>query len=367
MRVRRGAAVVVILVLCAGSRGYADDSPATLPTSAADPVHDEVWAAYHQAFKALASGDADLARQRLQDIVRAHPTHPAARRAEKVLLDLPPLSPPAPLPMTPEQALRKEVPSRGARAELVLFQTLHGVVAGLELCQVIDCDSARPYAAALMGGGAAGLGLSLLGTRKGVRAGHAEMTDGGVLWGAWNGLAISQIRDDLDDEAIWTTVLLGQGVGLGIGALAWNGPKPTAGQVAMASSAGIWATVLTIFTHGITEFDASPRLLWTSLLLASDVGILAGAALAYKVPVSRGRVYLVNAGGILGFMAGSVVAAHGEHSGPQIFVPMMVGTLAGLALAVHQTSDWDVPAGAPHLAILPHADGGITAALGGQF
>lgn len=367
MRVRRGSAAVVILVVCVGSRGFADDAPATLPSPLADPVHDEVWAAYHQAFEALASGDTDRARQRLQDVVRAHPTHPAAKRAEKVLLDLPPLAPPAPAPMTPEQALRHESPSRGARAELVLFQTLHGVVAGLELCQVIDCDSARPYAAALMGGGAAGLGLSLLGTRKGVRAGHAEMTDSGVLWGAWSGLAISQIRGDQDDKSVWTTVLVGQGVGLGIGALAWNGPKPTAGQVAMASSAGTWATLLTLFTHGIAEFDASPPILWTSLLIAGDVGILAGAALAYQVPVSRGRVYLVNAGGILGFMAGSVVAAFGKPSAPRIFVPMMAGTLAGLALAVHKTSDWDLPAAAPSFAILPHADGGITAALGGPF
>jgi hypothetical protein len=371
--VRRGWLVIALVSLCVGSRGDADELPSSLPSASAsasapatEPDDDPSWRAYHEAFFALASGDTVRARQRLEDLVRAHPEHPAATRAKSVLADLPPAPPVVTVPLPPDEALRTETPSRGARAELVLFQTLHGVVAGLELCQVIDCDDARPYAASLMSGGGLGLGLSILGTRQGVRAGHTAMMDSGVLWGAWNGFGVSQIRES-NEKALYASMLVGQAVGLGVGALAWNGPRPTAGQVATASAVGTWATLLTAFVHGMTEFDASGRTIWTTLLLAGDAGLLAGAALAYRVPVSRGRVYLVNAGGILGLLAGSIFVHYGEPSGPKIFVPLTAGTVLGLGLAIYSTRGWDLPANAPSLAVVPQAGGGLSAVVGGRF
>src|SRR5436190_710957 len=48
----------------------------------------------------------------------------------------------------------KEQPESGPRAELALFHTIHGIVVGVEVCVVSQCDSASAFVAlALLGGG----------------------------------------------------------------------------------------------------------------------------------------------------------------------------------------------------------------------
>src|SRR5256885_2190601 len=103
----------------------APESPAaaTQVTAAADPRSDAAWQLYHDAFAALMRGESARARELASALLRDHPDHPAARLVRGAQLGL------APGAVDEAAAQRDagETASRGARAELALFQSLHGI------------------------------------------------------------------------------------------------------------------------------------------------------------------------------------------------------------------------------------------------
>jgi hypothetical protein len=76
-------------------------------------------------------------------------------------------------------------------------------------------------------------------------------------------------------------------------------------------------------------------------VLAGDAGILLGALASTQVKMSRGRTLLIDLGGVLGTMAGGLVAI-GTNSQEGAGTSLLVGTGAGLALAAVFTREWDV-------------------------
>ncbi|HVZ74515.1 MAG TPA: hypothetical protein VHJ20_19170 [Polyangia bacterium] len=339
--------------------GEAEAAPSREAAPAVDARDDEAWRAYHEAFAVLVAGDVAGARARLAALVRAHPAHPAAAPATALLAKL--SAPP------PSKGRSRNGPSLAGRAELVVFQTLHGIVAGGELCAAVDCAGVRAQALAFSAMGGLGLGLSLGLTRDGVRAGDATLIDSGVFWGAWNGLALTLASGG--DEP-WAPMLGGQVAGLGLALGVVSSVHPTTGQVSLANSFGIWTTELTGL--GLLAFSSdspSRGAVWLPLLMAADGGLLAGALVAHGSTVSRGRMLLVDASGALGLLLGALVAS-GQSSVHPAAVTMMVGTALGLGVGGIATSRWDAPTlpGPASVSLLPVArPGGAGLTLGGTF
>jgi hypothetical protein len=257
-----------------------------------------------------------------------------------------------------------------ARAEVAFFQTVHGIALGAELCLITECNDAQPWTLALMAGGGAGFGVSWYLTRDGVRPGLARALTDGVLFGAANGLGLMAATGALDDtydedRVIGAHLALGQLGGLGLAAGFYHALQPTAGQVSLTASGGIWA--LAVFGQAAAIFEPSwDGQTWASVLLvAGDAGLVAGGFFAAEEPMSASRVMLIDAGGLLGALTGLGVGVLAQGETIELaptFGASLGGTLLGLGLDYHLTSGWEsgetgqAPA---RFALVPTRGGGL--------
>jgi len=354
-------------------------APADVP---APPGTPDAWVTLQQALLALAEGRRDQARTLLERLQREHPDHPASRLSGPSLERMQARDPAGhvadPLPGWEER------PTSWARAELVSFQTLAGLVYGAELCQALDCDSPRAFVGTLGVTTGLGLGLSLYASRDGITAGTALAANAGTLWGAWHGLVLvngfgvgqttqcfepGQCFQTTDGRVMGATLVASQLGGLGLGLLAAHQWRPTAGQVAMVDTGGIWAGALTLLGFGIDRFQADEKTIFTTMMVTSDLGAVLGGLAAAAYPSSRGRMLVIDSGGLLGLLVGmgAAVLAQGDHVQQEpLFGMGLLGAATGLGTAVWLTRDWDAPDVNASLRVLP-VPGGLGLALGGQF
>lgn len=305
---------------------------------AAPAYADEAWDRYDAAFEALAAGDQAGARATLETIVATSPDHPAAVKARARLAELGVVAVEAPGAVDVPAPTPATTTSRVARAELVLGMTVTGVFAGIEAC-TDACDQARSQAAGVMIGGGGALGLTLLASRKGIHSGEAQLYNSATTWGRWNALGALDGFPSTTKEA-WLS-LGAQAAGLGVGVGLWKLWRPSAGDVALANSGLLWGTVLS--SWGQLWFGRDPT--FPAAVIAGDIGLAIGAALASEVKMSRGRTLLIDVGGVLGSLLGGLVAV-GLDSGDadrKIGGVMTISTALGLGLAAVATRRWDEP------------------------
>lgn len=331
--------------------------------SDADPAG---WSLLRRAVEQLAHGKRSEARNLLEQLAEDYPDHPATDVAKEGLAVLRKRA------VTHERELgMDEVPSGLARAELAFFQTAHGITLGAEICVMIECDSEQAVIAALGLGGALGLGLSLVATQDGITPGRALLLNSGTAWGLGNGL-LAGLALDIDDSEYAGLLAGSQLAGLGVGVLVWDLAEPTAGEVSMANSGGLWAGFLTFLIHAANRFEAEESTVAWSVLLAADLGIVGGAALSQKYPMSRGRTFVIDSGGILGFLVGiaTYIFIEPDVQSATAFSAMgIMGTLTGLGTATYLTRDWDVESSdefSANWGVSP-TEGGALLSVGGSF
>ncbi len=234
----------------------------------------------------------------------------------------------------------REPRTKGARAELALFQTLHGATIGVEVCIMLECDSGEAFFGLALLGGAGGAAFSL-GAR--VTSGQRALANSGAAWGAFNA-AMALVATEPDRESAYgATLLLGQGAGLGLGLLL-AADAPTAGQVALTNSGGQWTLALTGLGLLAADVDLDSQQVGTTLALAADAGLAGGAYLASRLPrVSRAQTLVIDAAGIVGAVAGGAggVMVTGDVDDRTTAGLAAVGAALGLGAAAYFTRDWN--------------------------
>jgi hypothetical protein len=307
-----------------------------LPAMAQEQREDEAWSQYRLSFKLLAAGEIQAARTALDRLSGAHPGHPAAALASARLGDLNgTIADVGEVPLEPGQ----EPTARLARAELGFWMTLNGLTFASLGCEVAECDNSRVQAGVAMLGAGGGLAASLFFTRDGITPGHTLLLDSSVAWGTWNSLFLVDNVDG-DSQKIAGSVMAGQAVGLAAGFGLWEVWQPTDGDVALTNTAGIWTTVVGLLGHGV--LDTEPKL--ETIVAIGDAGLVAGALASQYVKMSRGRTLLIDAGGIIGALAGGLITVIAEPDNTTAaFIPPTLGVIGGLGLATYMTRDWDVP------------------------
>ena len=347
-----------------GAAGEAPTAPAGRGP-AADPRDDAGWRLYHDAFGALLEGRRRRALGIVARLRREHAGHPAS-----ALIESSPLSVGSELDRAGGAPV--EVPNASARAELALFQTVHGIAIGVEVCIVVECDSPEAgFGLALLGGGAGA--LASLQLMKSVTSGQRALLNSGTIWGAFNAL-MAIIATDPEDETIALGMLAGQGAGLLAGGLLMS-RRPTAGQVGLASSGAQWAAVLMGLTLAAVS-DPGEKEIALSLLVAADAGLGIGAYLARLRPdVSRGQTFVIDASGIVGGIAGGGlgVLLTGNTDDRTTYALAALGVGVGLGAAAYFTRNWgdsdddDGGSGVQAL-VMPTPDGsGGLVGLGGAW
>jgi hypothetical protein len=369
------ALTIALVIALSATRVYAqDDEPAPteeqphkplLVAPPQPPPDDAPPPEYDAAFAALAHGDRAEARRLLTQVATRGANDRWGARATDLIKRLDGESHGA---LVPED-LRHESPTREARGEFALFQTIAGVNAGGFLCIALKCNGPVSISLLAAAGGGVGLGLSLFATKGGIHPGHADLINSATVWGVWHGAAILVLAHVSDGQKIGGGILAAEAVGTGAGILLWPVLHPTSGQVAIANTFGIWATLLTVAGHGALDFRYSRDTLFTSLLAVGDVGLIGGALLAKKYPTSRSRMLLIDSGGVLGALAGlgTVVLIEGNKtSGVAVWRSMLPGAIVGLGAAAFLTRHWDGPHIAADVSIVPTGTG-AAAFLTGKF
>lgn len=368
-----------------------------LPEEAYDPA----WARYREAFATLAGGNPQKALEELRALADKYEGHPAALFAGPVIEQL-------------EGRLESEGKEKAAegdgesatdtgggeelawsetdrlgierktglsRAGLVGFQTLHGLAFGVEFCAMVECGGPRPWIASTMVGAGLGLGASLYATRDGITPGRAAAVNAGTRWGLWQAAALNSITENWQEgpsQAV-PPLVAGQLLGTAGGAVAAQAWRPNAGDVTMANWVGIWSGVgAGLFTVTADLQPTTPQLM-TALLATTNLGAVAGGFWASQQPISRGRVWVINTGGLLGGLVGAglplLLAGENLESAQPLGALTLLGTASGLGVATLLTKEWDVRDGSgdgrrveTSMSLRPTADGeGAMLSIGGEF
>jgi hypothetical protein len=136
----------------------------------------------------------------------------------------------------------------------------------------------------------------------------------------------------------------------------------------MANSGGLWSGVVTALI--LSTLDGDTKAFFGIESVVTGVGITSLALLSRTYSVSRGRMLLIDSGGILGaLLGGASVALLGGDSKP-VAIGAAFGTLAGLGLTTYITRDFDGPSTPePEVTLAPTVlgHGGAGLMLGGRF
>jgi hypothetical protein len=338
---------------------------------------DEAWALYDTAFAASAAGHEQEALDLFRRVLTEHKDTPAAPYASemvrliearrsgvvtspdaRVRLLKEPLTPPTPSTDLGSR-LRNEETTSLARAELVIVQSIHGVAFGFEMGNIIASSNPKILALMMMVGGGAGLGISLALTRDGVTPGRALALNSGTAWGAFNGAMIWSLSSNLSTGQSMSLLAVSQFAGLALGNAGWAFFHPSAGDVSLVNSGGIWSAALALMFMGATTKEPGSNLLSWTVLIASDVGLVGGGVLARFFPMSRSRVLVIDAGGILGSLFGfGLSVLVGTKSSSTTFSLGLAGTVLGLGTGAFLSRHWDIEdAPAVSAAVMPTVTG----------
>jgi hypothetical protein len=271
----------------------------------------------------------------------------------------------------------RKLDQRG-RGELAIFATLFGTWAGIGTGVVADWEDPKAYVAAALVGGGGGLALAVLGTRgRAMPEGRAQAIESAAIWGSFNGGMFAALSETTSTRDV-VGATLGTGA-LALAATTWAtaGRSPSSGDVAVTNSGGIWGFA----TGGATllllaDEEPSTTVVQAWLLGAADAGLVTMALLSRNIEISRGRSLLIDAGGLLGALAGVAIPVFAESDNRRVYGGAgLAGMAGGLAAATWLTRGWDREdderasvsgaATMPFLARSP--EGGFQAGLAGRF
>ncbi|WP_242344598.1 hypothetical protein [Anaeromyxobacter terrae] len=354
------------------------------PPARAEPVEargTDAAARYDTAMALLLDGKLEEAARAFDAVVAAPDAGPLADRARTLaevsralsargqfVLHEPGLERPRPA--------RRARLDRSGRGELAFFGTTYGIWTGVASGLLAGADDGRVYSALAIAGGAGGLALAILPTRHAsMPEGRAQAIESATNWGTLNGGLLAALADADGKGVVGAT--LGTGLAaLGTTALLTRERSPSSGEVALTNSGGIWGLVTGGLTLAILE-DAGDKTAESVLLASTDAGLLAMALVARRVEMSRGRSLIIDAGGLLGTLAGvSVPAFANAENGPAIGAAGLAGMAVGLAVGTYISRGWDeehdegpaARAGAMAMPVVARLEGGgFSAGVAGRF
>jgi hypothetical protein len=198
------------------------------------------------------------------------------------------------------------------KLELLIDSSAFGLIEGATLATAFtDNKTAIVGLAALFG--AAGFMIPYFALPSEVPVGQTSIMTGFRVWGALEGFGVAgtlyheRIRTDRQDETKIITVASSIGFGVGGGFLARN-IDLSAGDAAVVNSGALWGS-------------ATGALIWQAfapadnyaygpfILVGLNAGVVAGALVASETELSRGHMFLIDAGGFLGMVSATALAA----------------------------------------------------------
>ncbi len=376
-------ALAIAAALLVGAEPAASATPGPTPTPAAtstptptsSPAPAEPRARFEAARAALLAGDVTGAERGFEGVAADPSAPPALAEAARVLADTCRAISARGLvlraPFSGEPGAPPRV-DRSGRGELAFFSTIFGIWVADGLGGAAGIEDSKAYLGLTLLGGAGGLSLSLALTRSGpISRGRAAAIEAATVWTSVNAATLCAIAGTDGRTGVATTIAVGA-VALGATAVATRGGAPSEGDVSLVSSGGFWGLSAGALSLTFLD-DVSGETAGWILLLGTDAGLVTGWALARTHELSRSRVLVIDAAGLLGGLAGVAIPTFADTGDPKAYGgATLAGIAGGLALGTWLTRDWDRDDAAPRASIAaPFAtrlpDGSVLAGLAGRF
>ena len=240
------------------------------------------------------------------------------------------------------------VPDRHGRSRLIPALTLYGLWAGIAFDILADVNGNRTVVLFPLLGMAGGLAGSIVATRdREISNGQAWSIITGLEYGTVSGLLWAGAADASTSKGIVTSGLVAGLAGGGVGLLV-AAHRPPAGGVELVRSGGIWGTAASLMLAILSPSEPSSQAILTTAAIGLDAGMLGGALLAWRIPISVNRVLMIDAGALagLGFGLGGawLIAGSSGSSRRAIGAGGLVGLAAGIVAAVVLTREMDATA-----------------------
>ena len=277
-----------------------------------------------------------------------------------------------------------------ARAELAIDQALASAAFFGFLVPASTFQPSEPLVPVTMGlaGLGAGIGGGLyLGRSMEPSQGQVMSLFTGEWLGAANGLALSAVNPPRDYRGVYRYTTAGFVAGAASGLAVAHYVEPTGGQVAMVNSGAMYGAYLTgwSFAYWYEEDRrwSDERRVFVRMAVGTDLGAALGAVAAWRFPVSRGRMNVINLAALTGTAAAAGVAflvdyySYGFDVGPtgaMIMSGSALGFGTGVLLTMRMDGGREVASasgvllerrdgrwavGVPSAVLLPDPEGGL--------
>jgi hypothetical protein len=289
----------------------------------------EARLAYEAAVDLADGGDIHAATRRLEWVIARGNAPEWTARARAKLPELEQLRD-APEPM-----------SGTTRAGLVTFGTVFTTWLAVGSLIVADAESESLAGIALIGGPLVGLSYSVSATRDSkLSDGQASLVNLGGMWGIWQGTG-SAVVAGLSDKATVFASMAGGLAGLGAARAIVEDRPVSAGDASLITAAATWGTWLTLCGAMASDIDDTDAIVIGSML-GGDAALVGAALSAPSVGMSRSRVRLINAAGLVGALYGWGATVLGEMDSDRgRWSALGVGSIAGLATGAYLTRNMD--------------------------
>ncbi len=205
----------------------------------------------------------------------------------------------SPRPLFREGALL----DRSGRTEVLVFAGYYGVWLGFAVPIALEASSPEPYSLSLLLLPTTSLTVAHLATRYGrVTDGDADLVRLAAHFGTWQGLGWAGVADQRAEVVVGHGILWGL-AGIGAASFVAMSTDHDEGDIALVDAGmgwGAWFGMLGAILTESTENDGT----LTTMLVGSDLGVVAGALWAPRSRMTEKRVRLMNLAGVLGGVAG---------------------------------------------------------------
>ena len=235
----------------------------------------------------------------------------------------------------------------GGETELKVWSTTYGIWLGVSVPLSLNADGPEPYGVGLLLGAPGGFfGGRAFSRARPLSLGQARAITWGGTWGALQGMALANAMDfgggeriiegdivvdeEADEEAVVGTMIIASAVGIGGGMLAAR-QEIRPGTATSATLGSLWGSWFGLATSILADLENDPT--WATLMLTGNAGLVGGALLGSRVPLSRSRARLISVGGLIGGVGGLglVLIADVDDEDTAIGVTL-AGSVAGLVL-----------------------------------
>jgi len=233
---------------------------------------------------------------------------------------------------------------QSGRTDILVFSGYYGLWLGIAAPVFFESDSPQAYAAGFLLGGPLSMWVAHKATQNAsISDGRAAMISLGGHLGTWQGLGWASVADMESHEIVGVGALSGL-AGIGAAALLTRSRDIDQGYAELTNTGLLWGAWFGLVAAAIAadENGDHDEAYLNAMLIGSDALVLGTAIAAKNVNMSRTRVRLINLAGVLGAVVGGGVDLLFEVDDRQTaFAVAGLGSLVGVGVGAHMTRDFD--------------------------